>query len=293
MRANVDSGAAQHDARARQDRVLLLRCRDGDAAAREALVERFLPLARQLARRYRRGGEPLDDLYQVASLRAAQGDRSLRRAPGDGVLDLRRPHDPGRAEAPFPRQDVARAGPSRPAGAGHQARRGVQHDRLRAGPDPHGGRARPQRPAIPSRTCSRRARRSAPTLRSHSIARARTTSTATRRSPTRSASRRRLRHGRVRCHAPTAPAGPLGPRPRDPPSALPGGPHAIGDRSATRHLTDARLAADQAIDRHGARDGRAGTDSRRPRTSPCRRLRSLGGRHDERSRRTRADAVCP
>ncbi len=68
MRANVDSGAAQHDARARQDRVLLLRCRDGDAAAREALVERFLPLARQLARRYRRGGEPLDDLYQVASL---------------------------------------------------------------------------------------------------------------------------------------------------------------------------------------------------------------------------------
>jgi len=31
-------------------------------------VERFLPLARQLARRYQRGGEPLDDLVQVASL---------------------------------------------------------------------------------------------------------------------------------------------------------------------------------------------------------------------------------
>jgi len=31
-------------------------------------VERFLPLARQLARRYQRGGEPLDDLIQVASL---------------------------------------------------------------------------------------------------------------------------------------------------------------------------------------------------------------------------------
>ena len=29
---------------------------------------RFLPLARQLARRYQRGGEPLDDLVQVASL---------------------------------------------------------------------------------------------------------------------------------------------------------------------------------------------------------------------------------
>jgi RNA polymerase sigma-B factor len=31
-------------------------------------VQRFLPLARQLARRYQRGGEQLDDLVQVASL---------------------------------------------------------------------------------------------------------------------------------------------------------------------------------------------------------------------------------
>ena len=42
--------------------------RDGDARARDQLVERFLPLARQLARRYQRVGEPLDDLLQVASL---------------------------------------------------------------------------------------------------------------------------------------------------------------------------------------------------------------------------------
>ena len=42
--------------------------RHGDPAAREALVARFLPLARQLARRYQRGAEPLDDLVQVASL---------------------------------------------------------------------------------------------------------------------------------------------------------------------------------------------------------------------------------
>jgi RNA polymerase sigma-B factor len=39
----------------------------GDAAAREALVERFLPLARKLAARYRRGPEALDDLRQIAS----------------------------------------------------------------------------------------------------------------------------------------------------------------------------------------------------------------------------------
>jgi RNA polymerase sigma-B factor len=36
--------------------------------AREALVERYLPLAYSLARRYARGEEPLEDLEQVASL---------------------------------------------------------------------------------------------------------------------------------------------------------------------------------------------------------------------------------
>jgi RNA polymerase sigma-B factor len=41
---------------------------DGDVRAREELVERFLPLARQLARRYQRANEPLDDLMQVASV---------------------------------------------------------------------------------------------------------------------------------------------------------------------------------------------------------------------------------
>jgi RNA polymerase sigma-B factor len=56
-------------ARAREDRRLLQRLHHhGDPAAREALVQRFLPLARQLARRYQHGGEQLDDLIQVASL---------------------------------------------------------------------------------------------------------------------------------------------------------------------------------------------------------------------------------
>jgi RNA polymerase sigma-B factor len=55
--------------RTRADRRLLERYHaTGDTAAREALVERFLPLARQLARRYQRGSEPLEDLVQVASL---------------------------------------------------------------------------------------------------------------------------------------------------------------------------------------------------------------------------------
>jgi RNA polymerase sigma-B factor len=55
--------------RTREDRRLLLRYHEqGDTAAREELVERFLPLARQLARRYQRTNEPLDDLMQVASV---------------------------------------------------------------------------------------------------------------------------------------------------------------------------------------------------------------------------------
>ena len=62
---------ADHDsreARTRADRALLQRAHAGDELAREQLVRRFLPLARQLARRYQRGGEALDDLVQVASL---------------------------------------------------------------------------------------------------------------------------------------------------------------------------------------------------------------------------------
>ena len=49
-------------------RDLLRRSQDGDSRAREALVERFMPLARHLAWRYRSTGEPFDDLVQVASL---------------------------------------------------------------------------------------------------------------------------------------------------------------------------------------------------------------------------------
>ena len=59
-----------------EKRLFLEYQRTGNRRDRDALIERFMPLARSLARRYRRGGEPLEDLEQVASLallRAVEG----------------------------------------------------------------------------------------------------------------------------------------------------------------------------------------------------------------------------
>ena len=55
--------------RARDDqRLFRAWLNSGDTNARTALIERFMPLARSLARRYQRSGEPLEDLVQVASV---------------------------------------------------------------------------------------------------------------------------------------------------------------------------------------------------------------------------------
>lgn len=51
------------------DRSLLARYhRDQDQAALEELTERYMPLARRLANRYRHTAEPIDDLVQVANM---------------------------------------------------------------------------------------------------------------------------------------------------------------------------------------------------------------------------------
>lgn len=55
-------------ARERRERMLCARVKHGDRRAREELIERFLPLARSVARRFERPAEPIDDLVQVASM---------------------------------------------------------------------------------------------------------------------------------------------------------------------------------------------------------------------------------
>jgi RNA polymerase sigma-B factor len=68
--------------RLREDRVLFERYADQhDPVDREVLVERFLPLARSLASRYVRHGEPFDDIFQVACIglvRAIDGFEAAR-----------------------------------------------------------------------------------------------------------------------------------------------------------------------------------------------------------------------
>jgi RNA polymerase sigma-B factor len=54
--------------RTRLDRQLFDRRDHGDPRARDELIERFLPLARSIALRYDKRGEPMEDLMQVASM---------------------------------------------------------------------------------------------------------------------------------------------------------------------------------------------------------------------------------
>jgi RNA polymerase sigma-B factor len=50
------------------DELFVRWAKDRDVPARDTLIERFLPLARKLARRYAGSSEPYEDLVQVASL---------------------------------------------------------------------------------------------------------------------------------------------------------------------------------------------------------------------------------
>jgi RNA polymerase sigma-B factor len=63
---NATGGESREERRLEDQRLLVRYHRDGDLRARDEIVLRFLPLARQLANRYRHAGEAHEDLVQVA-----------------------------------------------------------------------------------------------------------------------------------------------------------------------------------------------------------------------------------
>jgi RNA polymerase sigma-B factor len=68
IQRSPQTGSSERARRQHQDNRLAQRQKRGEPGARDELIERYMPLARSLALRYRRASEPLDDLIQVASV---------------------------------------------------------------------------------------------------------------------------------------------------------------------------------------------------------------------------------
>jgi RNA polymerase sigma-B factor len=64
----VSAGSAKQPPKRNPQALFLRYRREGDNAAREALIEHYLPLARSVANRYRHTPQPTEDLFQVASM---------------------------------------------------------------------------------------------------------------------------------------------------------------------------------------------------------------------------------
>src|SRR5688500_20386495 len=93
---------AGDDAR-ENERLLLVRYHHhGDLAAREELVERFLPLVRDLALRYTYTDEPFDDLLQVASLGLIKAIDRFEPGRGTKFTSYAAPTMLGELKRPFP-----------------------------------------------------------------------------------------------------------------------------------------------------------------------------------------------
>ena len=118
LRQHCSRGGGRSVETADEVRALLRRWHEhGDGAARAELAERMLPLARSLARRYVGKGEPLDDLVQVASLGLVKAIDRFDLERDVALLELRRPDDPRRDQAPLPRPHLVAPRAARPAGA--------------------------------------------------------------------------------------------------------------------------------------------------------------------------------
>ena len=105
----------------RHDEQQLFRERSRDPAARDALIERYLPLSRSLARRYLRGAEPPDDLEQVAALALIKAVDLFDADLGVAFSSYAVPTIAGH----YPRRRLDRAPPAAPAAARPRRQTGV------------------------------------------------------------------------------------------------------------------------------------------------------------------------
>ena len=264
---------------------LFARHQRGERAAREALVERFMPLARSLARRYDRSSEPFEDLLQVASLGLLKALDRFDPERGHPFASFAVPTILGEMRRYFRDARLVRARSARLTGtrAEGSRRAGAARERARARAD--GERTRGVPRARAPRRSSTRCRRSRRTSRSRSTRRARAPTT--RRPPMATAmGEEDERYELVELDATVSavlgriPAA----RARDPAHALRRGPHADRDRRARRDLADAGLAPAAPLARAAAcadeLDGLEGR--RRPRLAAA-----------DRSDRPDASVACP
>ena len=103
----------RHALRRHEERALFARlAREHSPAARDAIVERFLPLAHQLARRYRHT-EDIDDLKQVAAIGLVKAISRFDPARGLAFSSFAVPTILGRTETPPARPRVGNPGSAR------------------------------------------------------------------------------------------------------------------------------------------------------------------------------------
>ena len=140
--------------------LLFERSAEGDSGAREQIVSRFLPMARRLALRYRRGGEPADDLVQVASMGLVKAVERFDHRRGAPFASYAVPTIDGELKRHLRDTSWAAHVPQRMRERVREVERASERLRLQLGRSPTIGRSgRERRPGGDRRARGRRRRR--------------------------------------------------------------------------------------------------------------------------------------